>query len=51
MRFVRIFDIIFLFATKFEKPKIGMSGKGLTESVISIRPYDLNLKVRQLLIG
>ena len=27
--FVHIFDIISLFATEFEKPKIGISGKGL----------------------
>ena len=27
--FVHIFDIIFLFGAKFEKPKIGTSGKGL----------------------
>ena len=28
--FVHIFDIISLFAAEFEKPKIGISGKGLT---------------------
>ena len=27
--FVNIFDIISLFAAEFEKPKIGISGKGL----------------------
>ena len=28
--FVRIFDIIILFAAEFEKPKTGISGKRLT---------------------
>ena len=29
--FVHIFDIICLFAAEFEKPKIGLSGKGLRD--------------------
>ena len=31
--FVHIFDIISLFAPEFEKPKIGISGKGLEEAL------------------
>ena len=30
--FVHIFDIIPLFAAEFEEPKIGISGKGLTDN-------------------
>ena len=30
--FVHIFDIIFLFATELQEPKIGLLGKGLTLS-------------------
>ena len=30
--FVRFFDIISLFAAEFKKPRIGISGKGLTVS-------------------
>ena len=29
MPFIHIFDIMFLFSAEFEKPKIGVSGKGL----------------------
>ena len=29
-QFVRIFDIILLFAAELEEPKIGISGKGLS---------------------
>ena len=32
--FVHIFDIISLFAAEFEKPKIGISGKGLKVSLV-----------------
>ena len=30
-QFVHIFDIIYLFATELEEPKIGISGKGLIQ--------------------
>ena len=33
-RFVHIFDIISLFAAELEKPKIGISGKGLTPAIV-----------------
>ena len=33
--FVHIFDIISLFAAEFEKPKIGISGKGLSKNQLS----------------
>ena len=34
--FVNIFDIISLLAAEFEKPKIGISGKGLTLQVTNL---------------
>ena len=33
--FVNIFDILSLFAAKFEEPKIGLSGKGLSKVTLS----------------
>ena len=34
--FVHIFDIISLFAAEFKEPKIGISGKGLTDNLLGI---------------
>ena len=35
--FVHLFDIISLFAAQFEKPKIGISGKGLSNVMIILK--------------
>ena len=32
--FVHIFDIVFLFAAELGKPKIGISGKGLSDQLL-----------------
>ena len=48
--FVHIFDIIFLFAVELEEPKIGISGKGLTEQIsISGSHYFCRLQMFSIL--
>ena len=38
--FINIVDIIFLFATELEEPKIGISGKGLKHGIVWLTPND-----------
>ena len=41
--FVNIFDIISLFAGELEKPKIGISGKGLTTLLLQKKDHFRNI--------
>ena len=42
--FVHIFGIITLFAAEFEEPKIGISGKGLTNEILRPAKIIFNMK-------
>ena len=43
--FVIIFDIMFLFTTELEEPKIGISGKGLTGSIQNYTAHQNELEL------
>ena len=48
-KFVHIFDIVSLYGAQFEKPKLCISGKGLSESMYCCVEYCFSLGFESLL--